>query len=110
MADDDKDLDVKKVTKVISFALKYWHVIGLAISFIVGAYVQFQKFSDIEKKHDPEQIIAQSYYRKTDSLYNALRWMKQHQDKQDSRLDKDDEFIDDIHDYKLPYHTWGTPK
>jgi hypothetical protein len=112
MADDKREIteEAKKATTLIGFAIKNWKLISAFITLqgaIIAGYNQYVHLSELEKLHEPEQVLAKSYYRKTDSLMNIIKAQGITLHKLDSAQSKYSQYIDDIFLYKQPYGKWG---
>lgn len=101
---------ISKAKQFYLFCKKFWWAHAIIATFAAGGVKQYYTLSAIEKEFKPLQDSVKIVYRSNDSLKRVIFWMKEHQSKQDSRLDDDDKYIDNLFDWKQPYGKWGNAK
>lgn len=106
--DDKTDLFLIKTLK------RFWYIYGMLVIGGVAATLFYIKINTLEKEHDPEQVVAATYYKKTDSLVAVLFWTKKRISDDENQIKAlkdsiiaDEGTINRLYIYKMPYGRFG---
>jgi hypothetical protein len=111
MSDSEDTVDVNKLAKLLSQFFKYWKItipalLGLGSAIIAGVN-QYNRLTELEQKHLPEQEMAHRYYRKIDSLNTVILILNQKLSTDEQKQKSDEDDINNLFYYKLPKGKWA---